>query len=95
MSQVKSTKTEGPEIHWVPKVEESNYDVDMFDSSKWKCRIDSVCSNHMTKEINMFYYFTPTRRKSYLYSHNKGKIVGFGTIGKIFWSFIRIFRIIF
>lgn len=32
----------------VPKVEKSNYDVDMPDNSNLKYHIDSGCSNHMT-----------------------------------------------
>ena len=50
-----STNIKGPKTIWVPKVENSSYDVD--DDA------DSCSYSYIAEEINMFHCSTPTREE--------------------------------
>lgn len=67
---------------WAPKDKKLNYDVDMLDRPNSNFHLDIGCSNHMTEEINMLFYFTPMRGKISSYDNNKCESVGYETNGK-------------
>lgn len=48
-----------------------------------KCHLDSGCSKQMSKDKNIFSFFTP-KKWGFVSDddNNKGRIVGFGIVGK-------------
>lgn len=60
-----SLNIEGPKKIWVPKVESLSCDAN--DDT------DNCFSNHITEEINMFYFITPMLEEIHLHDNNKTK----------------------